>query len=44
MEPKGSLLRSQKSAAAPIAEPDESSLHCTPYTFLLHGADSFLRS
>jgi len=44
MEPKGSLLCSQKRATAPIAEPGESSLHYTPYTYLLHGAESFLRS
>jgi len=31
MEPKGSLLCSQKRATPPIGEPDESSLHCTPY-------------
>jgi len=32
MEPKGSLLCTQKRGKALIAEPDESSLHYTSYT------------
>ena len=31
-EPKGSLLCTQKPSTVPAAEPDESSLHYTPYT------------
>ena len=55
MEPEGSLPHSQASATCPYAGPAQSSLHThipppgistITYllTYLLHGAESFLRS